>query len=87
MAGERHKEKEKWGMNVQNATLVGVKLYIIAPIVIFKKAWGGKHNLLTAGHNKANLDLNSKQLQYNYTLTFYVLYNSSTFFRFTVNPV
>lgn len=36
VAGERRKEK-KWGMNVQNATPLGVKLYIITQIVIFKK--------------------------------------------------
>lgn len=37
VAGERQEEKKKWGMNVQNATPLGVKLYIITQIVIFKK--------------------------------------------------
>lgn len=32
--------KEKWATNVQDATPPGVKLYIIGPIVIFKKLGG-----------------------------------------------
>lgn len=60
-------------MNVQNAAPLGVKLYIIVSIVIFKKLGG-----ITI--TKANLDPNTEKLQYNYTLTFNVLHNIANIF-------